>query len=108
MLNRHRLHCYCYLDADGLEQQIIVVVVVVVVVDFQDGEEGTSPARQEEINRISRKLATLEMKVRDLELLSLSFTTNLGRDIVQLCVNKVFEFCDVLLSAFPWSTPKTE
>lgn len=104
MLNRHRLHCYCYLDADGLEQQIIVVVVV----DFQDGEEGTSPARQEEINRISRKLATLEMKVRDLELLSLSFTTNLGRDIVQLCVNKVFEFCDVLLSAFPRSTPKTE
>lgn len=103
MLNRHRLHCYCYLDADGLEQQIIVVVV-----DFQDGEEGTSPARQEEINRISRKLATLEMKVRDLELLSLSFTTNLGRDIVQLCVNKVFEFCDVLLSAFPRSTPKTE
>lgn len=104
MLNRHRLHCYCYLDADGLEQQIIVVVVV----DFQDGEEGTSPARQEEINRISRKLATLEMKVRDLELLSLSFTTNLGRDIVQLCVNKIFEFCDVLLSAFPRSTPKTE
>ena len=83
------LHCSRYLSYETRQDKVIEVIEVVnriyslrgnrvfiLCVFFSEGGEGgaggadTSIVRQEEIDRISRKLATLEMKVNRNEALS--------------------------------------
>lgn len=78
------LHCSRYLSYETRQDEVIEVVnriyslrgnrvFILCIYFFSEGGEGgadTSIVRQEEIDRISRKLATLEMKVNRNEALS--------------------------------------